>query len=44
MKYKYEQKHKDTMKAKLQFINNKVLKILYMQNGNKLAQMMVACL
>ena len=44
MKYRYKQRYKDTMKTKLQFINNKVLKTIYMQNGNKLAQVMVAYL
>jgi len=44
MKYKYKSKHRDIVKTKLQFINNKVLKIVYMQNGNKLAQAMVAYL
>ena len=40
-KHRDKQKHGDTAKTKLQFINNKVLKIVYMQNGNKLAQVMV---
>lgn len=29
------------MKTELQFNNNKILKIVYMKNGNKLAQAMV---
>lgn len=32
------------MKRELQFNNNKVMKIVYMQNGNKLAWAMVAYL
>jgi len=44
MKYIYEQKPRDTAKTELQFINNKVLKIVYMHNGNKLAHVMVAYL
>ena len=42
MKYRYKQKHKDATKTQLQVINNKTLKIVYMQNGNKLDQAMVA--
>lgn len=32
------------MKIELQFINIKIFKLVYMQNGNKLAWMMVAYL
>lgn len=41
MKYKYKQKHIDTTKTKLQFIDKNVPKNIYMQNGNKLTQAMV---
>lgn len=34
----------DTSKTEFQFIYNKVLKIVYMKNGNKLAKAMVAYL
>jgi len=44
MKEIYKQKHRDTAKTKLQFINNKVLKVVYTHNGNKLAQAMIAYL
>ena len=44
MKYRYKQKHRATMKTELQFSDNKTLKMVYMQNGNKLARAMVAYL
>ena len=44
MEHRYEQKHRDTVKTELKFTNNKGLEIVYMQNGNKLAQAMVAYL
>lgn len=44
MKYRFKHKHKATMEIELQFIDNKTLKIVYIQNGNKLAKAMVAYL
>ena len=44
MKYIFKHKHKATEKTELQFIDNKILKIVYMQNGNKLDSVMVAYL
>ena len=42
MKYIFKQKHRATTKTELQPIDNKILKIVYMQDGNKPAQAMVA--
>ena len=44
MVYRYDQKHRVIAKIELQITNNKELEIVYMQNGNKLAQAMVAYL
>jgi len=43
-KYRYKHKHKVATKIRLHFINIKELKYAYIQNGNKLAQAMVAYL
>jgi len=40
----YKHEHKDVEEIKLHFVNIKKLKYAYIQNGNKLAQVMVAYL